>query len=88
MNPLAVELNATIAQSNPHLVDMLSTLGKELFFPKGILSQSAEAKQKAKKFNATIGLATENGEAMHLSSIQASFADIPVGDLFPYAPAS
>jgi len=29
------------------------------YFPKGIISQSAEAKQKAHRFNATIGIATE-----------------------------
>ena len=40
---------------------MLSPLGRRLYFPKGILTQSAEAKQKAHRFNATIGIATEKG---------------------------
>jgi aspartate/methionine/tyrosine aminotransferase len=67
---------------------MLSKRGKELFFPKGILSQSAEAKAKAKKFNATIGIATEDGVAMHLPCIQKHLEGIKVNDAFPYAPAS
>ena len=59
MNPIAQDLNRIIEQGNPHLLEMLSDVGKNLFFPKGILSQSAEAKEKAYKLNATIGIATE-----------------------------
>ena len=36
---------------------MLSDFGKRIFFPRGILAQAAEAKQKAKRFNATIAWA-------------------------------
>ena len=54
MNPLAKELNELIAQHNPHVLDMLSDLGKNMFFPKGILTQSAEAKDKAKNFIDTV----------------------------------
>jgi len=32
-----------------------------LFYPKGGLTQSAEAKAKAGKYNATIGIATSQG---------------------------
>ncbi|RTE04359.1 hypothetical protein EJQ19_26635, partial [Paenibacillus whitsoniae] len=67
MNPLASQLNETLQRENNHVYDMLSALGKSIYFPKeGILSQSAEAKAKAKKFNATIGIAIENGQPMHL----------------------
>ena len=52
MNPLAKELNETIEKGNPHLMEMMSDIGKKLFFPKGILTQSAEAKEKAHKLNA------------------------------------
>ena len=47
---------------------MLSALGRRLYYPKGILTQSAEARQKAHRSNATIGIATEGGEPMHLPS--------------------
>ncbi len=62
MNPIAQSLNQIIESGNPHLMEMLSDMGKNLFFPKGILSQSAEAKEKAYKLNATIGIATEKGQ--------------------------
>ena len=59
MNPLAQELNQILDQGNPHLMEMLSTIGKKLFFPKGLLTQGAEAKEKAHRMNATIGIAKE-----------------------------
>lgn len=86
MNPLAKELNDLIAQQNPHVLEMLSDLGKNLFFPKGILTQSAEAKEKAHKYNATIGIATEKGGPMYLECIQRKLSAFDPKDIFPYAP--
>ncbi len=86
MNPLAKELNELIAQHNPHVLEMLSDLGKNLFFPKGILTQSAEAKEKAHKYNATIGIATEKGGPMYLECIQRKLSAFDPKDIFPYAP--
>lgn len=88
MNPLAAELNEAIRSAAPPVHEMLSDLGRELYFPKGILSQSAEAKQKAKRCNATIGIAKENGEAMHLPSIMKQFSSRMPDELLPYAPAT
>ena len=76
MNPIAQELNATIKESNPYVFDMLSDMGKALFFPKGILSQSAEAKQKAHKINATIGIAKEGNSVLSLPSITKCIKDL------------
>ncbi len=59
MNPLAEKLNETIRQRSPVVLELLSKLGRSLYFPRGILSQSAEAREKAHRFNATIGEATE-----------------------------
>jgi len=87
MNSLVKQLNETIEQENPHVYTMLSTLGKNIYFPKeGILSQSAEAKAKAKKFNATIGIAIENGLPMHLDVIQDTLSAYNPKDLYEYAP--
>ncbi|MBN1850708.1 MAG: aminotransferase class I/II-fold pyridoxal phosphate-dependent enzyme [Deltaproteobacteria bacterium] len=86
MNPLAQELNEVIISANPHVHEMLSEAGKKLFFPKGILSQSAEAKEKAYKFNATIGMATEKGHPMHLTSVTALTSLEPEESL-TYAPS-
>lgn len=87
MNPLAEQLNQNLKSGNVHVYEMLSTLGKEIYFPKeGILSQSAEATANAKKYNATIGIATENGGPMHLASIQETLSAYKPQDLYPYAP--
>lgn len=86
INPLAEELNRTIQEGNPHVYELLSDLGKKLYFPKGILTQSAEAKEKAHRFNATIGIATEGDAPMHLSVIQNKLAQYDPKDLYPYAP--
>ena len=73
IRPLAAELNEVIERENPHVFGMLSDLGKRLFFPKGILAQSAEAKEKAKRYDATIGIARENGKPMFLPTRHAVF---------------
>jgi len=57
-----------------------------LYFPKGILSQSAEAKERATRFNATIGIATEGGGPMALPSVMKSLAGIDARDAVNYAP--
>ena len=88
LNPLARELNDRLVESAPEIFAMLSALGRRLYFPKGILSQSAEAKQKAHRFNATIGIATEKGRAMHLASVQSHLSGISPDDAFTYAAAS
>ena len=87
MNPIAKELNQIIRQGNDQVYNMLSSVGKNLFFPKGILSQSAEAKKKAHKFNATIGMATEKGDTMYLPSIMAMLNDISPREALTYAPS-
>lgn len=87
MNPLAKELNRVVEAGNPHLFDMLSDIGKNLFFPKGILSQSAEAKEKAYNINATIGIAKEAGHTMKLDSVAAFVNTIPPSNYLTYAPS-
>ena len=88
MNPLAEELNNTIGKSAPHLLEMLSTLGRDIYFPSaGILAQSAEASKGAYKFNATIGTAYENGVAMGLDSVMEQLPGISTNDALLYAPS-
>ncbi|MDQ7093669.1 aminotransferase class I/II-fold pyridoxal phosphate-dependent enzyme [Desulfosporosinus sp. PR] len=86
MNEIAEELNRQIRQANPHVFELLSDLGKNLYFPKGILTQSAEAKQKAYRYNATIGIATEQNQPMFLPVIQETLAKYEPKNLYPYAP--
>ena len=63
LNPLARDLNARLEVAAPEVLGMLSDLGRRLYFPKGILSQTAEAKEKATRFNATF----------HLTSVWSGF---------------
>ena len=86
MNPLAIALNKQLEKESSAALDLLSRLGKNLYFPKGILTQSAEAKTKAYKFNATIGIATENGAPMYLPCIHEKLAAFNPADLYSYAP--
>ena len=88
MNKLAEGLNQLIWTNTPCVGEMLSSLGKELFYPKGILSQSAEAKQKATRYNATIGIAKEGEQAMHLPSVMKQFSGHVPNEVLPYAPAA
>ena len=85
MNPIALELNERLQKSSPSVFAALSKLGRELFFPKGILSQSAEAKEMAHKFDATIGIAVEKGVPMHLEVVDKYFNDLASADVYPYA---
>lgn len=87
MNPIAQELNQTISTSNPHVFEMLSDMGKNLFFPKGILSQSAEARQKADKINATIGIAKEGPSVLSLPSVTKYISGIEPDEYLSYAPS-
>ncbi len=86
LNPLAQELNDRLEEAAPPVRAMLSALGSRLYFPRGILSQTAEAKEKAHRFNATIGIATEGEGPMYLPSMQAELSGLEPADVYPYAP--
>lgn len=86
INPLAQELNKIIKDANPYIMEMFSKTGRKLFFPKGILTQSQEAKQKAyDKFNATIGIATEELHTMRLDSVMSFLSNLRASDALTYA---
>ena len=87
MNPIADELNQIIKKGNPYLYEMLSEVGRNLFFPKGILTQSAEAKEKAYKLNATIGIALEEGKTMRFDSVASAVRDLSPKEYLTYAPS-
>lgn len=88
MNPLASELNAIIEDSCPALFGVLSQLGKELYFPRGILTQTAEAREKAYRYDATIGIARSGGEAMHLDSVTGQTKGLSADQAIDYAPST
>jgi aspartate/methionine/tyrosine aminotransferase len=87
LHPLAVELNDAIRAASPTTYELLSARGRALYFPRGILSQSAEAREKAHRMNATIGVATEGRGPMALPSVLEHVAGISASDALDYAPA-
>ena len=86
INAQAQALNDSITNANPHVYNMLSERGKNIYFPKlGILSQSAEA--AGKTINATIGTALEDdGSSMCLSGL-ARRITLDKNAAFAYAPS-
>lgn len=84
MNPLALSLNDELNRSNPIVLDMLSDLGKSMYYPKGILTQSAEA--KSADYNATIGMATTKNGKMYAASLYDMFNHMSTDEVFGYAP--
>jgi aspartate/methionine/tyrosine aminotransferase len=88
LNPLAQAANEALSKDCPTVLEMLSERGKRFFFPaKGILAQGAEAKQKAKTANATVGIATENGAPMHLACVSKYFTGLTPSEIYDYAPS-
>ncbi len=85
MHQLAQKLNETLDLTC--VGTMLSSYGRRMYVPKGIIVQSTEAGQKANKFNATIGVALEHGTAMCLAPMREHFApSMKISEIFPYAP--
>lgn len=88
LNLLAESANAVLAAEAPAVLALLSQRGKRFFFPaKGILAQGAEARQKATAANATIGIATEGGQPMHLASVHRHFHGLTPAEAYDYAPS-
>lgn len=83
MNSIAQELNAVLEGTVAGKA--MSRLGKRMYFPKGIISQAAEAKKEAYAVDATIGIATEKGAPMSLSAIRNALSGLVPGEVFPYA---
>ncbi len=88
LHPLAQAANEALRRDTPVVFDLLSERGKRFFFPaKGILAQGAEAKQKAKTANATVGIATENGMPMHLACVHRYYQGLAPAEIYDYAPS-
>lgn len=83
MNQLAVELNAILEGTASGR--LLSELGRRMYFPKGILTQSAEAGEKATRFNATIGMAYEDGQPMMLDALREALPSLSPSEAVAYA---
>jgi aspartate/methionine/tyrosine aminotransferase len=85
MNPLADELNTVLAGTSAGR--LLSAVGQRMYFPKGIVSQSAEAGNRAKRYNATVGMAYEKGQPMILPAVKELTPGLSPSESVAYAPA-
>jgi aspartate/methionine/tyrosine aminotransferase len=88
MNPLAKQLNEQIQANSPDTFALLSQRGRELYMPRGIITQSAEAREKAHRINATIGQATEGDGPMALQSITSRLGSVSPAEALNYAPTA
>ncbi|MDR2658538.1 MAG: aminotransferase class I/II-fold pyridoxal phosphate-dependent enzyme [Spirochaetaceae bacterium] len=86
MDALAVELNEILRGSAADR--LLSDFGKRIYFPRGIIAQSAEAKKLASKANGTIGLAYLNGRPMMLPAVKHFVTNIEPEEIVAYAPTA
>lgn len=86
LNPIAEELNENIHRTSSVVYSLLSNLGKRIYLPKGILSQSAEAQEKAYHLNATRAIAIKDDHVMHLDVSRELIPDLSTGSVFAYPP--
>jgi aspartate/methionine/tyrosine aminotransferase len=86
MHLFANELNARL--DGTAAGRLLSGLGRRIYFPKGIIAQSAEAKQTAHADNATLGIAYSGGKPLILSVISDSLLGLKPEETVVYAPTA
>lgn len=86
INPLAKELNESLKGTSAEA--LFSDLGKRIYFPKGIIAQGGEAKQKASVANGTIGTTVINGKPAILPSVQKWAPELTSSELVAYAPTA
>ena len=66
----------------------LSDLGRRMYFPKGVVAQTAEAAEHAHRFDVTVGIAATDGEPMYLPSVGGLVAELSPHEAFAYAPTA
>ncbi|MDR2741632.1 MAG: aminotransferase class I/II-fold pyridoxal phosphate-dependent enzyme [Treponema sp.] len=86
MHILAEELNARL--DGTVAGRLLSGAGRRLYFPRGIIAQSAEAKQTAHTANATIGMAYSNGKPLAMPAISDNLPLLTLDETVTYAPTA
>lgn len=83
INPLAQELNETLKESV--VGELISQMGKRLYFPKGIIAQGGEAAKDATFANGTIGMAVSNGTPIELESYKKNMPSLKPQETVAYA---
>ena len=83
INPLTQELNETLKDSV--VGELISQMGKRLYFPKGIIAQGGEAAKDATFANGTIGMAVSNGTPIELESYKKNMPSLKPQETVAYA---
>ena len=86
INELAQELNDALSGTTAG--SLLSDMGQRLYFPKGIIAQSGEAKKLGKTANGTIGMTVIDGSPVALPSVQEIVPALSSRELVAYAPTA
>lgn len=86
LNPLAQELNESLIGTSAE--KLFSDLGKRIYFPRGIISQGAEAKKDAYTANGTIGMTVIDGKPAILPSMQKYVPELKSSEVVAYAPTA
>jgi aspartate/methionine/tyrosine aminotransferase len=86
MNNLAEQLNSILDSTVTGR--LLSRLGRRLYFPNGIIAQSAEAKISAHAANATIGMAFHGNKPLSLSAVTENMSGFKPHEVVVYAPTA
>ncbi|MDR2793105.1 MAG: aminotransferase class I/II-fold pyridoxal phosphate-dependent enzyme [Treponema sp.] len=86
MHVLAQELNGVLEGTVASR--LLSKLGGRLYFPKGIIAQSTEARTSAYKANGTIGMAYSKGSPLLMSAIAEAMPVFKPEEIVAYAPTA
>lgn len=86
MNELAQELNDALAGTTAG--SLLSDMGQRLYFPRGIIAQSGEAKKLGKTANGTIGMTVIDGTPAALPAVQDIVPALTSRELVAYAPTA
>lgn len=86
LNPLAQELNDTLKSTTPG--ELMSDLGKRIFFPRGIISQGGEAKKAGKVANATVGTTIVDGKPAILEAVHKYAPELSAEEMVSYAPTA
>ncbi len=86
IHELAQGLNTTL---NGTIIDsMFSDLGRRIYFPKGIIAQSVEAKKMGNTANATIGMSCVDRKPIILPSVQKELPNLTSAEAVAYAPTA
>ncbi len=84
MNPLAIELNDILKGTAADR--LLSDFGRRFYFPRGIAAQAAEARDLAQTYNATIGMACQDGGPMMPAAMEELLSSLSRSEAVEYAP--